>query len=119
MLRFDATAQGTLPRRNPRYGRIRIFHAHALMAELAGLSPRTRRRTQRRIAGAAVAAMMVLKRGLEITSHPFEVEAYRLVLSARWNAARAILTIEIDLRQQGVPAMTVVGAPIARWKRRE
>lgn len=119
MLRFDATAQDALPRRNPRYGRIRIFHAHALMAVLAGLSPRTRRRTQRRIAGAAVTAMMVLKRGLEITSHPFEVERYPLVLSARWNPTRATLTIEIDLRQKGVPAVTVEGAPAARWKRRE
>ena len=114
MTRLYATSQ-----RIPRYGRIRIFHAHALMAALERLSPRIRRRMRRRIAGAAVTAMMVLKRGLEITSHPFEVESYPLVLSARWNEARAMLTIEVDLRQKGVPALTVIGAPTPRWRKRE
>ena len=112
-------APNMLRRPNSRAARIRIFHAYALMAVLERLSPRTRRRLRRRIAGAAVTAMMVLKRGLEITSHPFEVEGYALVLSARWNETRATLTIEVDLRQKGVPAVTLVGAPVARWKRRE
>ena len=112
-------ALDTTGRRIARYGRIRIFHAHALMAALERLSPKTRRRARRRIAGAAVTAMMVLKRGLEITSHPFEVETWQLVLSARWNAGRAMLTIEIDLRQKGVPMLTVVGASVARWRKRE
>jgi hypothetical protein len=102
-----------------RAARIRVFHAYALMAVLERLSPRTRRQTRRRIAGAAVTAMMVLKRGLEITSHPFEAAGYPLVLSARWNEARATLAIEVDLRQKGVPAVTLIGAPIARWNRRE
>lgn len=114
MTRLDATG-----RRIARYGRIRIFHAHALMAALERLSPTARRRLRRRIAGAAVTAMMVLKRGLEITSHPFEVESWQLVLSARWNADRATLTIDVDLRQKGVPMLTIVGAPVARWKKRE
>lgn len=102
-----------------RAARIRVFHAYALMAALERLSPRTRRQTRRRVAGAAVTAMMVLKRGLEITSHPFEVAGYPLVLSARWHETRATLTIEVDLRQKGVPAVTLIGAPVARWNRRE
>lgn len=112
-------APNVLRRPIRRAARIRVFHAYALIAALERLSPDTRRRMRRRIAGAAVTAMMVLKRGLEITSHPFEVESYSLVLSARWNEARATLTIEVDLRQKGVPMRTVIGAPVARWRKRE
>lgn len=106
-------------RRFSRTARIRVFHAYALTAELERLAPRARRQARRRIAGAAVTAMMVLKRGLEITSHPFEAAGHALVLSARWSEARATLTIEVDLRQRGVPALTVIGAPTPRWRRRE
>jgi hypothetical protein len=112
-------APNSLRRPFRRAAYIRIFHAYALTAALERLSSRTRRQMRRRIAGAAVTAMMVLKQGLEITSHPFEAAGYPLVLSARWNAARATLTIEIDLRQKGVPMRTVLGAPVARWRRRE
>jgi hypothetical protein len=112
-------APNTIRRPIPRAARIRVFHAYALMAALERLSPATRRQARRRIAGAAVTAMMVLKRGLDITSHPFEAAGYALVLSARWSEPRAILTIEVDLRQKGVPAVTLVGPPVPRWRRRE
>jgi hypothetical protein len=105
--------------RIPRPGRIRVFPAYELNLILGRMAPRQRRRCQRRIAGAAIAAMMVLKRGLEITYHPFEGAGYPLVLSARWSALRTTLTIEVELRPKGAPLMTLAGAPVPRFRRRE
>lgn len=106
-------------RRIPRAARIRIFHAYALSAALQRLTPRSRRRSKWLIGWAAVEAMIRLKRGLDITYLPFAGAGLPLVLSARWVAEKATLTIEVDLRPRGAPAMTVVGAmPPPRARKR-
>ena len=103
-----------------RQPRIRVFHAYQLMAALERLAPWTRRRMQHRIAVAAVQAMIELKKGLDITSHPFEGAGLSLVLSARWSDPHRTLTIEVDLRPKGAPSITLVGAlPKPRASRRE
>ena len=112
------TAHNRAPR--PRQPRIRVFHAYQLMAALQRLAPRTRRRMTRQIALSAVQAMVVLKRGLEISYHPFEAAGLDLVLSSRWSAPHATLTIEVDMRGKGAPRLTLVGGlppPPARWGR--
>ncbi len=115
---MNAPSQGG--RRIPRAARIRVFHAHELNAALQRLSPRRRRRTRWLIGWAAVEAMIRLKRGLDITYLPFEGAGLALVLSARWAAERAILTIEVDLRPRGAPATAVAGPlPAPRSRRRE
>jgi hypothetical protein len=103
-----------------RQPRIRVFHAYQLMAALERLTPWTRRRMKRRIATAAIQAMIDLKQGLDITSHPFEGAGLSLVLSARWSDAQATLTIEVDLRPKGAPSITLIGVlPKPRASRRE
>lgn len=114
------SAPDTPARRIPRAARIRVFHAHALITALRRLAPRTSRRLRHAIAHAAVEAMIALKRGLDITYHPFEGGGFPLVLSARWSEERATLTIEVDLRPKGAPAVTLVGAlPTPRARKRE
>ena len=103
-----------------RQPRIRVFHAYQLMAALERLAPRTRRRIKRQVATAAIEAMIALKRGLEISYHPFEGAGWDLVLSSRWSEPHATLTIEVDLRPAGAPSVTLVGAlPKPRAHRRE
>jgi hypothetical protein len=105
--------------RIPRPGRIRVFPAYELNLVLGRMAPRQRRRCRRRIAGAAIAAMMVLKRGFEITCHPFEGAGFQLVLAARWTEARRTLTIEVELLPPGARLPTLAGAPVPRFRRRE
>ena len=107
------------PTRTMRQPRIRTFHAYQLMAALERLAPRTRSRMKRQIASAAIEAMIALKRGLDITCHPFEGAGWRLVLSSHWSEPRAILTIEVDLLPKGAQAVTLIGAlPRPRASRR-
>jgi hypothetical protein len=92
-----------------RQPRIQIFHAYALMCLLYRLTPYAEERATRRIASAAVHAIATLKRGLEISCHPFEGAGLDLVLSARWSKLPAILTIDVDVRPTGSAFPTVVG----------
>jgi hypothetical protein len=101
-------------RRQPR---IRVFHAYKLNATLENLPPHARRRMKRRIAVAAIQAMIDLKRGLDVACHVFSGVGCDLVLSARWSEQRATLTIEVDEWPKGAPAITIVGALPRPWGR--
>ena len=84
------------------------------------MAPYFRRRLKRKIALAAIQAMIELKRGWDIAYHPFSGAGRDLVLSARWSAERATLTIEVDDRPKGAPAITLVGAlPRPKGRKRE
>lgn len=105
----------TMPRRQPR---IRVFHAYKLNATLENLPPHARRRMKRKIAIAAIQAMIDLKRGLEIACHSFVGVGRDLVLSAHWSEPQATLTIEVDEWPKGAPAVTVVGPLPRPWGRK-
>jgi hypothetical protein len=88
--------------------RIRIYHAHALTVRLGSLTPHAILRMERRIARSAVSEMASLKRGLEISYHPFEVAGWPLVLSSRWSQRSATLVIAVDLKPWCGPSITLV-----------
>lgn len=98
--------------------RIRVFHAYALMVRLERLAPHAKCRMWQRIARSAVCAVAALKRGLEISYHPFESAGWTLVLSSHWLQRHATLVIEVDLRPERTPSVTLVGPPRRRFARR-
>src|SRR5262249_53698815 len=97
---------------------VRVLHAHALIVALEQVKQESRKRAKqvrKEIEVAAVEAMIAAGCGSEIAYHPFTGAGLDLVLSARWSERQDKITVEVDVRPTGSPAITVAGPlPAAR-----